>query len=116
MLRVKDLGFVIRHVPDIEAAKAFYRDALGLAIEGESPDFVQFANSGGATFALGPVAAGEPIELWWYVDDADAAHAALRQAGVAIVEPPTDQPFGRSLVVKDPAGNNVYLLQLPAGQ
>ncbi len=108
------LNFVIRNVADLAQARQFYTDALGFRVETEQPGFVQFANTGGATFALVGDEAGETAELWWYVDDADATHEQLRSRGVRIVHPPKDEPFGRRLVIEDMAGNTLYLLQPPA--
>ena len=82
------LRFVVRHVTDIAAARAFYTEKLGLEVEVEQPGFVQFKALGGAPFAVSlesadPVAVelpggqSEALELWWYVDDADASHAEL---------------------------------------
>jgi predicted enzyme related to lactoylglutathione lyase len=105
--------FVLLHVPDIAAAKQFYTETLGYGVEAESPEFVQFANTGGATLALGVEGAGDPVELWWFVSDADATYADLQARGVEIVHPPADQPFGRTFSVKDVSGNMVNLLQLP---
>lgn len=107
-------NFVIRNVDDLDATRRFYTDALGFQVEEEQQGFVQFANTGGATFALVGDPNGEPVELWWYVDDADATHEQLRARGVAIVHPPKDEPFGRRLVIRDVAGRTLYLLQQPA--
>ncbi len=108
------LNFVMMHVHDVEGTSAFYADKLGLTVEARQPGFVQFApTGGGAAFALGQEEAGEAVELWWYVDDADAEHAALRDRGVEIVSPPVDVPFGRTFAIKDPEGATLYMLQLP---
>jgi uncharacterized glyoxalase superfamily protein PhnB len=46
------------------------------------------------------------------VADVDALYAKLREAGVACDGPPEDQSWGaRMLGLKDPDGNNLYLLQ-----
>jgi catechol 2,3-dioxygenase-like lactoylglutathione lyase family enzyme len=46
------------------------------------------------------------------VADVDALYAKLREAGVACGGPPEDQSWGaRMLGLKDPDGNNLYLLQ-----
>ncbi|HWE64656.1 MAG TPA: VOC family protein [Chloroflexota bacterium] len=110
------LNFVIRHVSDVEAARAFYTEKLGFTVESEQPGFLQFKQPGaGATFALAREEPGtEPVELWWFVDDADATHARLRDQGVEIVSPPRDEPFGRAFAIKDQAGATLYLLQLRA--
>jgi predicted enzyme related to lactoylglutathione lyase len=112
---LKGPSFVIRNVRDLDGTRRFYSETLGFQVAAEQPGFVQFADTGGATFALVGDATGEATELWWYVEDADAAHEELRGRGVEIVHPPKDEPFGRRLVIRDVAGNTLYLLQPPAG-
>ena len=113
---VQGLNFVIVHVPDVAAARDFYTEKLGFTVEAEQPGFVQFKRPGdeGATYALGltPSGSAEGPELWWYVADADAAHADLVARGVEIASPPVDQPFGRTFAIKDPSGNILNMLQL----
>jgi len=104
-------SFIIMHVPDVDRAKTFYVDQLGFQVEDEHPGFVQFVNTGGATFSLGPEEAGDPVELWWFVEDVDAMHCDLAARGVEIISPPKDEPFGRSLAIGDGTGNTLYLLQ-----
>lgn len=111
------LNFVMIHVKDIAAARAFYTEKFGLSVMVEGPEFLQFAQPGGqgASFAIGVSESAVPIsegtELWWYVDDADATHADLVAKGVKIVATPHDEPFGRAFSIKDSAGNTIYLLQ-----
>jgi len=46
------------------------------------------------------------------VTDVDALYANLCKAGVAMAGPPEDQSWGaRMVVLMDPDGNNLYLLQ-----
>ena len=46
------------------------------------------------------------------VSDVDALYGRLRQAGVVFGGPPEDQSWGaRMAALKDPDGNNLYLLQ-----
>ena len=46
------------------------------------------------------------------VADVDALYAELCKAGVAFAAPPEDQSWGARMVgLKDPDGNNLYLLQ-----
>ena len=46
------------------------------------------------------------------VADVDAMYATLQAAGVALGGPPEDQSWGARMVgLKDPDGNNIYLLQ-----
>ena len=46
------------------------------------------------------------------VADVDGLYSALRAAGVQLGGPPEDQSWGARMVgLKDPDGNNIYLLQ-----
>jgi predicted enzyme related to lactoylglutathione lyase len=111
------LNFVLAHVPSIEQVLPFYTEKLGLEIESQGPGFIQFKQprGEGAVYALseeGQVEPGSSVELWWYVDDAEATIAQLKARGVAIVDALADQPFGRTFAIQDPAGNKLYMLQL----
>ena len=117
---LQGLNFVLLHVTDIEQATAFYTEKFGLAIETRGPGFVQFKQpvGQGATFALSSEGDGSPVqnvELWWFVDDADAAHADLVAKNVTVMQPLKDEPFGRTFAIKDPEGNTMYVMKL-AGQ
>ena len=117
---LQGLQFVMVHAPDVQKAQAFYTEKLGFVVEDEAPDFVQFKAAQGATLALAkgeskPTAEGEGIELWWFVDDADATYAELIAKDVQIVRKPLDEPFGRTFAIQDPAGNVLYMLQLRQG-
>ena len=102
-------GFVIEYVPDTEAARRFYEDVLGLEAERVAPNFVQFDHFALASDeALG--GAGEP-ELYWLVDDAEAAYRELAtQATVSL--PLSDKPFGKVFAIQDPAGRPRFLIEL----
>ncbi len=112
------LNFVMLHVPDVEKTRDFYTRKLGLVVESELPDFVQFKlpNGSGATFALSKgedAATLQGVELWWFVDDADATCSELVARDIEIVSKPHDEPFGRAFAIKDPADHTIHMLQLP---
>lgn len=101
-------GFALEYVPDIEAAKRFYVEVLGLTVQREHPTYVQFDH-----FAIASdesmSGANEP-ELYWLIDDAGAAFADLskkRQVSMPIKQ----MPFGKVFAVNDPAGRPRYLLE-----
>ena len=102
-------GFAVEYVKDIEKAKRFYVDSLGLKVEREAPTFVQFEH-----FALAsdePLAKdGEP-ELYWLVDDAEKALKELGD-GVPISRPIETKPFGKVFGVRDPDGRTRFVLEL----
>lgn len=102
-------GFAIEYVKDIERATRFYTETLGLKVERSHPTFVQFAS-----FALASdvgLDGTRDTELYWLVDDAEAAHAELsRHSEIAL--PLSEKPFGKVFGVRDPDGRPRYLLEL----
>jgi predicted enzyme related to lactoylglutathione lyase len=102
-------GFAVEYVTDIEAAKRFYVDVLGLEVQREAPSFVQFQN-----FAIAsdtPMGGRAECELYWLVDDADAAFSRLSKM-TEISLPLTAQPFGKVFGIQDPSGHPCYVLEL----
>jgi predicted enzyme related to lactoylglutathione lyase len=93
--------------------KRFYVQVLGLEIEREHPVFVQFKDQSGANFAIASdesLSGGREPELYWLVDDAEAAFSDLsKKAEVSL--PLKQMPFGRVFGLKDPAGRPQYLLE-----
>jgi len=102
-------GFVVLYVKDIAKAKRFYVDVLGLRVEREAPVFVQFEH-----FALANdqrLGEGDEPELYWLVDDIEAAHRELG-AKTEITRPLETLPFGKVFGVRDPDGATRFLLEL----
>jgi catechol 2,3-dioxygenase-like lactoylglutathione lyase family enzyme len=61
-------GFVLEYVKDIEAAKRFYAEVLGVQMERYHPTFIQFTH-----FAIAndeSMTGNRDPELYWLVDDA----------------------------------------------
>jgi catechol 2,3-dioxygenase-like lactoylglutathione lyase family enzyme len=102
-------GFAIVYVEDIEAAKRFYVDSLGLKVEREAPTFVQFEHFAIASDA--PLGGGGEPELYWLVDDAEAAYRNLGTSS-PISRPLETKPFGKVFGVRDPAGGTRFVLEL----
>ena len=113
-----DSAFPILEVPDMEAALAFYRDALGGVLtysfppDGGESVYVSLA-VGSSSLGLGLAEAPLPpgnVLLWFYVDDVDRVTRALAAAGAPVVEEPLDQPWGeRTSLVTDPFGTRIRL-------
>jgi predicted enzyme related to lactoylglutathione lyase len=103
-------------VSDIESVRRFYVEVLGLAVEREHPTFVQFRDSAGQSYAIASDEAMSEkvdLELYWLVDDAEAAFEELsRKAEVSL--PMRQMPFGTVFGVRDPAGQPRYLLEFAA--
>ena len=92
-------GFILYYVDDIEAAKAFYVDVLGLKVERYHPTFVQFEN-----FAIASdeaMNASREPEVYWVVPDAEAALAELGRKA-AITHAPAADAVWQSLCRQRP--------------
>ncbi|MEC0231085.1 VOC family protein [Paenibacillus alba] len=100
---------------DVQEAKKFYQDILGLdilmdhgwiATYGSSEEMsvqVSFASQGGS---------GTPTpDLSIEVDDVDAALTRMREAGIPILYGPVNEPWGvRRFYVRDPFGKLINIL------
>jgi len=108
-------------VTDLDRAKHFYVDTLGLILlrdEPMGPDmrWIQLQpKDGGATIALvtwfEALRPGTQHGLMLAVDDIDAEHARLAATG-AEVTPVGQQPWGRFTSISDPDGNGWIVAQL----
>jgi catechol 2,3-dioxygenase-like lactoylglutathione lyase family enzyme len=81
-----ETGRVATRIPaqDLERARAFYRDKLGLEPVEERPGGLLYRCAGGqfAIFASAGASAGEFTQMAWDVDDIDATVSELRKRGV----------------------------------
>ena len=78
-------------IQDLERAKSFYGDVLGLKHLFDAPPGLSFFQCGETRLMLsrpeGPDAGGSSI-LYYGVDDVDSAYESMRARGVAFDEPP----------------------------
>lgn len=77
------IGFVT--IVDVERAKEFYRDTLGLRLLSEEPPFALVFDANGIMLRLGMGKELPPVPgtvLGWQVPDAAAAVKDLMQAGI----------------------------------
>jgi len=118
------LAYAILFVSDLERSIAFYRDVIGLPFRFSNESYAEFETAG-AKFSLyarehlpeliGHEAPAGPApwpqaEVAFFVEDPDAECERLREAGVTVLAPPTDRPWGeRTLHVADPDGNVIEL-------
>ena len=101
-------GFVLEYVKDIEAARRFYVEVLGIEVERVSPVFIQFTN-----FAIASdesMSGSRDPEVYWTVDDAEAAFKDLSQKG-EISMPLKQLPFGKVFGIKDTSGQPQYMIE-----
>lgn len=101
---------------DYAGSIPFYRDVFGwhTRAESDTPEFrltVQVGPDGGDPLcgimdasAFLPPQVPPRWGVYFAVDDADAAAAAITELGGTVVQPASDTPFGRLAKVTDPAG------------
>ncbi|MGW0736442.1 VOC family protein [Streptomyces sp. NPDC002851] len=106
---------------DPERARAFYGETLGLAVYrefGTGPDRGTVYFLGGGFLEVSGRAERPPspgIRLWLQVADLAAAHEELRGRGVEVVREPLREPWGLiEMWIKDPDGNDLVLVEVPA--
>ncbi len=104
-------GFALEYVKDIEAAKRFYVDVVGLEVKRQAPQFVQF--EGFAIASDQPMGSAKQRELYWLVDDAEAAFDDARKKA-QITMPLKQLSFGKVFAIKGAAGQPCYLVQFAA--
>ena len=117
MTMAKILGpdFVALQVRNLEAAKLFYTEQLGLVAAPENPPNAVDFQPAPIPFAVREAVVnldespklGWGIALWLKCDDADSLCASLAANGVTITQQPFDGPFGRTFSFADPDGYGI---------
>jgi len=106
-------------VPDVDKARRFYTDVLGLDERTDRPELGiggAWLDAGGQQLHLvegeAPPGLGQHFAL--LIEDLDATIAELRDRGLEVSDP---RPIGRSLqaFLSDPSGNLIELYQANAG-
>jgi predicted enzyme related to lactoylglutathione lyase len=103
-------------VADIEAARGFYADYLGLAVEEFNLGWVARYRSpdGPASLQLVTHDATSPVDSVLSVhvgDGVEEAYAEAQRRGYEIVHPLTEEPWGvRRFFVRDPDGNVINVV------
>jgi catechol 2,3-dioxygenase-like lactoylglutathione lyase family enzyme len=101
-------GFVLEYVTDIEAARRFYVDVMGLEVERLSPVFIQFKHF--AVASDESLTGARDPEVYWTVEDAQAAFEELSTKAKVIV-PLQQKPFGKVFAIQSPAGQPLFLIE-----
>ena len=101
-------------VPTLDAGLAFYRDALGhqLLWRTEHAAGLRMPDSG--TELVVQTERSQP-EVDLLVESVELAAARVVAAGGALLAGPSEIPVGRVVVVADPFGNSLVLLELSKG-
>jgi lactoylglutathione lyase len=101
-------------VPDLESGLTFYRDALGHELIWRTEDAVGLRLAEGETEIVLHTEKMH-LEVDVKVRSADQAAERIKTAGGKIVAGPFDIQIGRCVVVADPWGNELVLLDTTKG-
>src|SRR6266487_1915468 len=114
MALIRKVDCVRLYVPDLEAGLSFYRDHLGheLIWRTETAVGLRLPESD-AELVLQTEDRRQEVDF--LVDSADKSAELLKQAGGKILIPPFDIQIGRCVVVEDPWGNPLVLLDISKG-
>ena len=110
--------FIALQVRDLERAATFYEQHVGLTRAAFSPPHAVVFDTKPIAFALrDPLPttdltanlSGVGAGIWLLSTDAQELHDSLAAAGVEIVAPPVDGPFGRTFTFTDPDGYSITI-------
>ena len=102
-------------VPDLDIGLRFYRDGLGHELLWRHDDIGQAGLRLPGSDTEIVLATGQEYAPNWLVSSADEAARIVVSAGGRLVSGPFDIPVGRAVVVADPFGNDLVLLDLSKG-
>ncbi|MFK0290546.1 VOC family protein [Streptomyces sp. NPDC090442] len=107
-------SFVALQVRDVDAAAAFCERHLGLRRAAVSPPHAVVFDTQPIPFAIREPLPGVDLSetarpglgvaLWFRTSDARRLHDRLAAAGIRILTPPTDSPFGPMFSFEGPEG------------
>ncbi|OGO52506.1 MAG: hypothetical protein A2148_08380 [Chloroflexi bacterium RBG_16_68_14] len=105
-------------VDDLDQARDFYRDRLGLIElwrdDSEPAVGMRFPESD-AEIVLHMMELPQRIEVHYLVDSVERSIGELRAHGVKVVRQPFDVAIGKCAVFLDPFGNAVSILDMTKG-
>jgi catechol 2,3-dioxygenase-like lactoylglutathione lyase family enzyme len=109
---------VLLHPVHFERSLRFYAENLGLHIYREwssgSTRGVVFFLGGGFIELSGSSRTGASGSVGLWLQVRDVVGHELEEAGVDIIEPPTDKPWGlREMQIRDPDGLSIVIVEAP---
>jgi catechol 2,3-dioxygenase-like lactoylglutathione lyase family enzyme len=114
MAAIRNVDAVMLRVPDLDQGLAFYRDHLGHRLLWRSQDRCGLAMAGSETELVLSTGLGPETDL--KVESVDEAAASFITGGGRIVAGPEEIPIGKLVVVADPFGNQLVLLDSSKGR
>ena len=115
---LRGVAVVWMPVQDIERAKGFYRDTLGLQITNEDGEWAE-VNADGLTIGLngrepsGAGGTGGPVVTFRPEGSLEETVSSLQEQGVEVPAGISEHPWGRVATFKDSEGNDLQLYEPP---
>lgn len=115
---VTGVAVVWMPVQDIERAKGFYGDTLGLQVSKEDGDWAE-VNANGLTIGLngrepeGAQSDGGPVVTFQPEGSLEDTVSGLKEKGVEFPAEISEHPWGRVATFKDSEGNDIQLYEPP---
>ena len=116
---LKGVAVVWMPVQDIDRAKSFYKDTLGLPLTKEDGDWAE-VDANGLTIGLngrepeGAQGEGGPVVTFQPEAGLDQTVSDLQEKGVEVPAGVSEHPWGRVATFKDSEGNDVQLYEPPS--
>ena len=95
---------------DADAARAFFKDTLGLSSVDAGHGWLIFALPPGEV-AVHPSEGPQAPELYFMCDDVEKTMAELRGKGVEITQPVTEERWGRRTAFRIPGGPEIGMYE-----
>lgn len=111
-MKVQGPDFIALQWQDLDAAKRFYHETLGLELAPQSPPDAVVFKTVPVPFAVRkPIVdldatpyRGHGIALWLKANDSGAVLEHLKSKDIEIVKELENSPFGKTFTFKDPEG------------
>ena len=115
---LRGIAVVWMPVQDVERAKGFYRDTLGLQITNEDGDWAE-VDANGLTLGLngrepsGAKGEGGPVVTFQPERSLEETLDDLKNQGAEVPAGISEHPWGRVATFKDSEGNDIQLYEAP---
>jgi lactoylglutathione lyase len=115
MSELNHISYITLWVKNYDACLAFYRDQLGLALEGEDGNLACFQTKGTRLcmhrLVEAPPLRSRALEIHFEVPDVDASYRMLVERGIPFESEPANMPWGtRMAALRDPEGFSIEIV------
>ncbi len=110
-------GAPVLHVPDVQAAVGYYRDALGFVSDFGDDSYAVVWRDNSAVHFVKSDRSPSGVHLFQWVRNVDTCYMEMKARGAEITTEPGDRPYGvRDFNVRDPNGVSIIFGQEIEGE